>query len=63
MTPDEQKRRNYLIVGMVGGFILPLAGMFGAVIFWSQGDRPAATQVAAASTLGLVAYLVAIGVL
>ena len=48
---------------MVGGFILPLAGMFGAVIFWSQGDRPAAMQVAAASTLGLVAYLVAFGVL
>ena len=30
MTPDETKRRNYLIAGTVGGFLLPLAGLIGA---------------------------------
>jgi uncharacterized membrane protein (GlpM family) len=63
MTPDETKRRNYLIAGTVGGFLLPLAGLIGALAFWQQGDEAAARQVALASMLGIVAYFIVFGAL
>ena len=63
MTPAETKRRNYLIAGTVGGFLLPVAGLVGALAFWAQGDEPAAIQVAAASIAGVIAYVVVFGVL
>jgi hypothetical protein len=63
VTPDEAKRRNYVIAGTVGGFVLPLAGLLGALVFWHQGDEPAARLVAIASLLGLFAYAVLFGVL
>ena len=63
MPPAETKRRNYLIAGTVGGFLLPVAGLVGALAFWAQGDEPAAIQVAAASIAGVIAYVVVFGVL
>ncbi|MET0729980.1 MAG: hypothetical protein ABWZ03_02205 [Solirubrobacterales bacterium] len=63
MTPAETKRRNYLIAGTVGGFLLPVAGLVGALAFWAQGDESAAIQVAAASIAGVIAYVVVFGVL
>ena len=64
MDPEyEAKRRNYIIAGAVGGFILPLAGLIGALVFLQQDDRVGARIVAAASALGIVAYLLIFTVL
>lgn len=60
MTEDELKRRNYVIAGSIGGFLLPLAGLIGAWIFYSQGDVPAARTIGIASVLGIVVYAVAL---
>ena len=63
MSPDETKRRNYLIAGTVGGFLLPVAGLVGALVFWSQGDESAARTVALASFVGILAYVLIFGAL
>jgi hypothetical protein len=55
---DERKQRNYLIAGAVGGFLLPLAGIVGAMIFYSRDDRAAASWIAGASAVGLLFYIV-----
>ena len=39
---DERKYRNYVIAGAVGGFLLPIAGLVGAMVFYSRDDRAAA---------------------
>jgi len=53
---EERKRRNYVIAAAVGGFLLPLAGAVGAMIFWARDDSRAATTILAAAFAGLVAY-------
>jgi zinc transporter ZupT len=58
MPEDQQKRRNYIIAGSVGGFLLPIAGLVGALVFASAGDRAAAQIVGLASLAGALLYLV-----
>ena len=58
---ENRKYRNYLIAASVGGFLLPIAGMVGAWVFWSRGDERGARTVALASVAGLVAYVVLFG--
>jgi zinc transporter ZupT len=58
VTPEERKRRNYVIAGAVGGFLLPLAGVVGAMVFYQRDDPDAARTLAIAAVAGLVAYLV-----
>jgi zinc transporter ZupT len=54
----ERKYRNYVIAAAVGGFLLPLAGMVGALLFYSRGDREAAGWVIGASAAGVLAYVI-----
>ena len=58
MDTTERKYRNYVIAAAVGGFLLPLAGMGGALLFYSRGDREAATWVIGASVAGVLAYVI-----
>ena len=58
MSEDERKRRNYVIAGSVGGFLLPLAGLIGALAFYQRDDPEAARIVGIASIAGVIAYLV-----
>ena len=63
-TPaGDRKYRNYVIAASVGGFLLPIAGMVGAWVFWSRGDESGARTVALPSVAGLVANLVLFGLL
>ncbi|MFI5123488.1 MAG: hypothetical protein ACHQJ5_11390 [Vicinamibacteria bacterium] len=61
MTPEEKKRRNYVIAGAVGGFLLPLAGIVGALVFNQRGDPKASRTLAFASAAGIVAYAILFG--
>jgi zinc transporter ZupT len=54
---DARKRRNYVIAGAVGGFLLPLAGIVGALVFYQRDDRDAARTLAIAAVAGVIAYL------
>jgi hypothetical protein len=54
---DPRKYRNYVIAASVGGFILPIAGLVGALLFASRGDERAAWTVGVVSALGLVFYV------
>jgi hypothetical protein len=54
----DRKQRNYVIAGAVGGFLLPLAGIVGAMVFYSRDDREAAGWIAGASIAGLIVYLI-----
>ena len=58
MDSDQRKYRNYVIAGAVGGFLLPLAGIVGAMVFQSRGDPGAARVLGLAAAAGIVAYLV-----
>ncbi len=58
MDAAERKYRNYVIAAAVGGFLLPLAGMVGALLFYSRGDREAAGWVIGASVAGVLAYVI-----
>jgi len=55
---DERKYRNYVIAAGVGGFLLPIAGLVGAMVFYSREDRAAASWIAGASAAGLLFYIV-----
>ena len=57
VTVDEHKRRNYKIAGYIGGFILPIPGFVGAVMFFANGDREIALSTLIASLLGSVAWV------
>jgi zinc transporter ZupT len=57
VTDDERKRRNYVIAGAGGGFLLPLAGIVGALIFYSRGDNEAARILILGSVAGVIAYV------
>ena len=57
-TTDPVKRRNYQVVGIAGGFILPLAGLVAAGMFWVNEDRDIAVSTAVASIAGAIFYLV-----
>ena len=55
--PDEDRRqRNIVIAAYVGGFLLPLAGLVGAGLFYAREERDLAWRVLAASILGVVFY-------
>jgi hypothetical protein len=62
-TPDERKYRNYVIAAAGGGFLLPIAGMIGALVFVSRGDENSAWIVGTVSLLGLIAYVILFAVL
>ena len=58
-TPlDERKYRNYVIAGALGGFLLPIAGLVGALLFAQRGDERSAWIVGGVSAFGLVFYIV-----
>jgi zinc transporter ZupT len=57
-SPDDRKYRNYVIAAAVGGVLLPIAGMVGAMVFWTRGDERAARAIAIASAAGLVLYVI-----
>jgi hypothetical protein len=63
LDPDDPKYRNYVIAAAVGGFLLPIAGMVGAMVFWTRGDQRSAQTVAVVSLLGLIAYVALFAVL
>ncbi|HLM31102.1 MAG TPA: hypothetical protein VK326_05520 [Solirubrobacterales bacterium] len=56
MTDDLRKRRNTIIAASVGAFLLPLAGLVGAMLFYSSEDRDAANTVFGAAAAGIVFY-------
>ena len=58
MDDADRKYRNYVIAAAVGGFLLPLAGLVGALLFYSRDDREAATWVIGASVAGVLACLI-----
>lgn len=55
---DERKYRNYVIAGAFGGFLLPIAGLVGALLFAQRGDQRSALIVGGVSALGLIFYIV-----
>ena len=57
-SDEERKRRNYVIAGSVGGFLLPLAGLIGALAFYQRDDQEAARIVGLASIAGVIAYVI-----
>jgi hypothetical protein len=61
-VPDDRKYRNYVIAAAVGGVLLPIAGMAGAMVFWTRGDESAARTVALASVAGLIVYVIVFAV-
>ncbi|MDX6583949.1 MAG: hypothetical protein QOI10_3133 [Solirubrobacterales bacterium] len=54
----DRKYRNYVIAGAVGGLLLPIAGMVGALVFASRGDERSAWIVGTVSALGLILYVI-----
>jgi len=58
VSDDERRYRNYVIAAAVGGFLLPIAGLVGAMVFYSRGDRAAGSWIAGASAAGLLFYIV-----
>ena len=60
---EERKRHNYVIAAAVGGFLLPLAGAVGAMIFWARDDRRAAATILSAAIAGLLVYALLFAVL
>lgn len=57
MDPEEKKRRNYMIAGAVGGFLLPLAAIAGAFVFYSRDDADAARWCVIGAVAGLIVYV------
>jgi uncharacterized membrane protein (GlpM family) len=58
VSDQERKHRNYVIAGAVGGFLLPLAGVVGALVFYQREDPDAARTLVIAAVAGLIAYIV-----
>lgn len=61
MTDEQKKRRNTIIAASIGAFLLPLAGLIGAAIFYARDDRQAGWTVLVGSALGIVFYLLLFG--
>jgi zinc transporter ZupT len=57
VNDEGRKHRNYVIAGAVGGFLLPLAGVVGALVFYQREDPAAARVLAVAAVAGLLAYI------
>ncbi len=57
MSDEETKRRNYRIVGYIGGFLFPIAGAIGAAVFYANDDRELATSTLVASLVGAVFWV------
>ena len=55
---EEVYNRNLLIAASVGGFLLPIAGVIVAVLFYVQKKERAAWIVLGSSILGIVSYMV-----
>jgi zinc transporter ZupT len=63
MADELRKRRNTIIAASVGAFVLPLAGLVGAMLFYSNDDREAANTVLGAALAGIVFYVLVLVVL
>ena len=57
---DERYARNILIAAAVGGFLLPLAGVIGSIIFYVRKQEREAWIVLGCSIVGIVSYTVLI---
>jgi len=57
MTDEARRQRNIAIAAVIGGFLLPLAGLVGAALFYARDERDLAWRVLVASVLGVVFYL------
>jgi hypothetical protein len=57
-SPEDRKYRNYVIAGAVGGFLLPIAGMMGALVFAARGDERSAWTIGTVSAVGLIFYVI-----
>jgi uncharacterized membrane protein (GlpM family) len=63
MNDEERKQRNYVIAGAIGGFLLPLVGIVGALVFYSRGQPDAGRTLVIAAVAGTIAYLILFGAL
>jgi uncharacterized membrane protein HdeD (DUF308 family) len=57
VTDEDRRQRNIRIAALIGGFLLPLAGLVGAALFYAREERDMAWRVLVASILGIVFYL------
>jgi hypothetical protein len=57
MTDDARRPRYIAVTAVIGGFLLPLAGLVGAALFYARDDRDLAWRVLVASVLGVVFYV------
>ncbi len=55
-TGEERRQRNVLIAAAGGAFVLPLAGVIGATLFYVRGDERSAWIVFGAAIAGAVVY-------
>ena len=53
---EDPKRRNQRIAALGGSFLLPFAGLVGAIVLFVQDDRELAMSALAGSLLGAVAW-------
>ncbi len=53
---DEIRNRNIMIAAAVGGFLLPLAGVIGSIIFYVRKQEREAWIVLGCSIVGIVSY-------
>ena len=58
---ETRKQRNIAVAVHVGGFLLPLAGMIGAILYYVRGEERTAYTVALASVAGVFTYLILFG--
>ncbi len=56
-APDTAKRRNQRIAALGGSFVLPFAGLVGAIVLLLQDDREMAMNALAGAVLGAVAWI------
>lgn len=56
MIEDANQRRNYRIAALGGSFLLPFAGLVGAIVLFVQEDRELATAALTGSLIGAVAW-------
>jgi len=56
LTEEAKTRRNQVIAASIGGFLLPIAGIAGAVVFYLRNDEKAAYTIGAFCFAGAVAY-------
>lgn len=63
MSDEEKQRRNMLLATSIGSVILPLPGLIGALLFYARDDRDAAWLLLVSSALGILLYVLILGLL